>query len=212
MNFIDINLQRHFYMKKVFSLLFFTVTVMTCFAQTISDSSKHLTFKGVPINGTLDEFVLQMKKNGFTNTGTKKGVAILEGDFASYKSCIVGVSTLKTKDLVSKITVLFPDRDTWSTLSSNYVNLKEMLTEKYGKPSDIVEKFDVPSYSPPKDDESKMYKVKFDNCKYHSIWQTDKGEIQLSIDHDGVTRCFVKLAYFDKINSEVVKKQAIDDL
>lgn len=199
-------------MKKVFSLLLFTVTVITCFAQIKSDSSIHLTFKGVPINGTLDEFVLKMKKSGFTHTTTKDGIAILEGDFASYKSCIVGVSNLKTKDLVSKIAVLFPDLDTWSTLSSNYFNLKEMLTEKYGKPSDVVEKFDVPSYSQPKDDQSKMYKVKFDNCKYNSTWQTDKGEIQLSIDHDGVTRCFVKLAYFDKINSEVVKKQALDDL
>ncbi len=199
-------------MKKVFTLLFFTVTVMTGFAQIKSDSSIHLTFKGVPINGTLDEFVLKMKKSGFTHTTTKDGIAILEGDFASYKSCIVGVSTLKTKDLVSKIAVLFSDRDTWSTLSSNYFILKEMLTEKYGKPSDVVEKFDVPSHSQPKDDESKMYKVKFDNCKYNSTWQTDKGEIQLSIDHESVTRCFVKLAYFDKINSETVKKQALDDL
>jgi hypothetical protein len=87
-----------------------------------------------------------------------------------------------------------------------------MLTEKYGKPSDIVEKFDVPSYSQPKDDNSKMHNVEFDKCKYHSIWQTDKGEIQLSIDHDSIRRCFVKLAYFDKINSETVKKQALDDL
>jgi hypothetical protein len=199
-------------MKKIFSALIFTVIVISCFGQIKSDSSKHLTFKGVPINGTLDEFVLKMKKNGFTHTTTKDGIAVLEGDFASYKSCILGVSTLKTKDLVSKIAVLFPDRDTWSTLSSNYFSLKEMLTEKYGKPSDVVEKFDVPSYSQPKDDQSRMYKVQSDNCKYNSTWHTDKGEIQLSIDHDDVTRCFVKLVYFDKINSETVKKQAIDDL
>lgn len=199
-------------MKNIFSALFFAFIAMNSIAQIKSDSSKHLTFKGVPIDGTLDEFVLKMKKSGFTHTTTKDGIAILEGDFASYKSCIVGVSTLKQKDLVSKIAVMFPDRDTWSTLSSNYFSLKEMLSEKYGKPSDVVEKFDVPPYSQPKDDQSKMYKVKFDNCKYNSTWQTDKGEIQLSIDHDGVTRCFVKLAYFDKTNSEVVKKQALDDL
>lgn len=197
-------------MKKIFSALFFIVTVMTSFAQINSDSSKHLTFKGVPINGTLDEFVLKMKKSGFTHTGTKDGVAILEGDFASYKSCIVGVSTLKTKDLVSKITVLFSDRDTWSTLSSNYYNLKDMLTEKYGKPSNCVEKFE--SYTEPKDDNDKMYEVKFDKCKYYTTYETEKGTIQLSIEHDGVIRCFVKLAYFDKINSETVKKQALDDL
>ena len=190
--------------------MFFTATVISSLAQTKSDSSKHLRFKSVPINGTLDEFVLQMKKSGFTHTGTNDGLAILEGDFASYKSCIVGVSTLKTKDLVSKIAVLFPNHDTWSSLSSNYFDLKEMLSEKYGKPSESVEKFQ--SYAEPKNDNDKMYQVQFDKCKYYTIYKTENGTIQLSIEHEGVTKCFIKLAYFDKINGETVKKQALDDL
>ncbi|MBN8782191.1 MAG: hypothetical protein J0G98_03930 [Terrimonas ferruginea] len=112
--------------------------------------------------------------------------------------------------MVHKIGVAFPDKDTWSTLSGNYFELKQMLIEKYGAPSDVVEKFD--RYSEPRDDAAKMYEVQFDRCKYYSIWETDKGEIQLSIDHKGVSSCFVKLAYFDKINSAEVKKQALDDL
>lgn len=179
---------------------------MLTFAQT----SEHLSFKGVPIDGTLDEYVSKMKQNGFTHLGTEDGTAILNGDFAGYKDCHVGVSTLKQKDLVYKIGVLFPEKDTWSRLSTNYFDLKQMLTEKYGKPSDVVEKFD--GYSQPKDDDDRMYKVKFDNCKYHSVWQTDKGEIQLSIDHSSVTSCFVKLAYFDKINGDKIKAKAKDDL
>ena len=125
-------------MRKLFSSLFLTMIALASFAQVKSDSSKHLSFKGVPIDGTLADYVLKMKKNGFTHKGTKDGIAILEGDFASYKNCIVGVSTLKQKDLVSKIAVMFPDRETWSSLSSNYFNLKDLLTEKYGKPSESV--------------------------------------------------------------------------
>lgn len=136
-------------MKRTFSTIFFKVIVMSCFAQLQHDSSKHLTFKGVPIDGTLSEFVLKMKKSGFRHTTTKDGVAILQGDFASYKSCTVGVSTLTTKDLVSKIVVLFPEKETWSTLSANYTGLKEMLTEKYGPPSEVIEKFE--GYSEPDD-------------------------------------------------------------
>lgn len=195
-------------MKKSLLSLILVLTTLLSFAQT----SDHLTFKGVPIDGTLEEYVSKMKKSGFSHLGTEDGTALLNGEFAGYKNCYVGVSTLKQKDLVHKIAVIFPDKDTWSTLSGNYFNLKRMLTEKYGKPSDVVEKFDVPSYSQPRDDQDKMYKVKFDNCKYYSIWETDKGEIQLSIDHNGVTNCFVKLAYFDKINSEKIKAKAIDDL
>lgn len=85
-----------------------------------------------------------------------------------------------------------------------------MLTEKYGNPSDVLEKFD--SYSQPRDDNSKIYEVKFDRCKYYSIYETEKGTIELSIEHDGVSNCFIKLAYFDKINNEIIKEKAKDDL
>jgi hypothetical protein len=196
-------------MKKIFSALVFTLTVLTCFAQVKSDTSKHLSFKGVPIDGTLADYILKMKKSGFVQKSLKDGVVILEGDFASYKSCIVGVSTLKQKDLVSKIVVIFPDRETWSSLSSNYFNLKDLLTEKYGKQSESVEEFQS---STPDDDGSKLTEVELGACKYYTTYETEKGTIQLTIEHDGVTRCFVKLAYFDKINSETVKKQALDDL
>jgi len=179
---------------------------MLTFAQT----SEHLSFKGVPIDGTLDEYVTKMKQNGFSHLGTENGMAILNGDFAGYKDCHVGVSTLKQKDLVYKIGVLFPEQDTWSRLSTNYFELKQMLTEKYGKPSEVVEKFDT--YSQPRDDNSRMHEVGMDRCKYYSIWQTDKGEIQLSIEHESVMKHFVRLAYFDKINSDIIKEKAKDDL
>ena len=197
-------------MKQVFYSLLFTAIVMTSFAQVKQDTSQHLTFKGVPLDGTLDQYVLKMKQGGFKHLSTKDGTAMLQGDFAGYKDCYVGVSTLKQKDLVYKIGVLFPEKETWSTLSGNYFDLKQMLTEKYGKPSDVVEKFDT--RIEPRDDHSKMYEVQFDRCKYYSAWTTGKGEIQLSIDHNSVTSCFVKLAYFDKINGDTIKKQALDDL
>jgi hypothetical protein len=194
---------------KSFLLLYLTLTVAASFAQVKPDSSKHLSFKGVPIDGPLAEYVSKMKKSGFTHKGTKNGIVILEGDFAAYNNCTVGVSTLKQKDLVSKIVVIFPECETWSALSSNYFSLKELLTEKYGKPSESVEEFQ--SYTPD-DDGSKMTQVKLDACKYSTTFETEKGTIQLVIAQSDLTTCFVRLAYFDKINSESVKKQALEDL
>lgn len=198
-------------MKKIITVAIVVLTAMTSFAQTqvSADSSAHLTFKGVPIDGTLNEYVLKMKQNGFTHTGTKDGIAVLKGDFASYKNCSVYVVTLKQKDLVSKITVAFPECDTWSSLSHDYFLLKEMLTEKYGKPSEIVEKFDGLQ---PRDDNSTMHEVMMDRCKYYTTYETEKGSIQLSIEHDGVISCFVMLAYYDKINGDIIRAKAIDDL
>ena len=197
-------------MKTIFTSLFFALTILTVVAQDSSNISKHLIFKGVPIDGPLDKYVSKMKLNGFTHIGTEDGTAVLKGEFAGYKDCTVGVSTLKQKDLVHKIAVIFPQQKTWSTLYGNYFDLKEMLTEKYGQPSDVIEKFD--SYSQPRDDDSKMYEVKFDRCKYYSIYEIEQGTIQLSIEHDGVSSCFIKLAYFDKINSNIVKEKAKGDL
>lgn len=199
-------------MKKTLFTAIILMYTMIGFAQIQENinTSQHLTFKGVPINGTLNEYVSKMTKSGFTHEGTEKGVAILTGDFAAYKNCIVAVATLKQRDLVNKITVIFPESDTWSTLSSNYYNLKGLLTEKYGEPADIVEKFD--SRIEPKDDNSKMYDVRFDNCKYFTTYKTEKGSIQLAIDHDSSLKCFVRLSYSDKINGDKIRQEALKDL
>ncbi|WP_264524027.1 hypothetical protein [Flavobacterium sp. N502536] len=195
-------------MKTKFFLLL--LSNLAVFILSYSQSSEHLVFKGVSLDGTLNEYVLKMEQYGFKNLGTENGTAVLSGEFAGYKDCIVGVSTLKQKDLVYKIAVIFPEKDVWSSLSGNYFDLKEMLTEKYGTPGEVVEKFD--SSSQPHDDSARMYKVKFDNCKYFSIWKTGKGEIQLSIQHEGMTRCYVLLSYSDKINSSIIKTKAKGDL
>jgi hypothetical protein len=194
-------------MKNTLITLIFTIVSTIAFAQT--KSSDHLSFKGVPIDGTLNEFVTKMKLSGFTLLGTEDGVVTLKGDFASYKGCIIGVATIKGKDLVSKITVIFPTQEAWSSLASNYFNLKELLTEKYGQPSECIEKFDT--YREPKDDGSKMTQVHLDACKYITTYETEKGIIQLSIKGD-ISSAFVILAYFDKINSDIVKQKAIGDL
>ena len=195
-------------MKKTISFFaiifaFFSIA----FAQ--EKKSNHLTFKGVPLDGTLNEYVLKMKKSGFIQRATKEGLVILEGDFASYKNCTVGVSTLKSKDLVNKIVVLFPEQDSWSALSSNYFNLKELLSQKYGQPSDSREEFQSHT---PDNDGSKMTAVELGYCKYYSTYETENGTIQLSIDTKGYKNCFVTLAYFDKINGEKIKQEALNDL
>lgn len=161
------------------------------------------------IDGTLSEYIQKMKQKGFTHIGTEDDVAMLTGDFAAYKNCRVNIATLKQKDLVSKIMVEFSSCDTWSALVSNYVSLKEMLIKKYGKPLECVEKFQ--SNVQPKNDNAKMSQVRCDNCEYCTTWQTEKGNIRLSISHK-MYYCFVTLAYFDKINGEIIEAKAMEDL
>ena len=174
-------------------------------------AQQHLSFKGVPIDGTLKAYTDAMVKAGFRYEGTQDGVALLSGDFAGYKNCIVGVSTLKNCDVVNHIAVLFPDRDTWSSLLGDYEHLKEMLTEKYGTPTDFKEKFT--GYVGDDENGLIMLAIKDGEYVWYTTFTTELGDIELTImsgtEYD--TGC-VRLSYYDKANSDKVRKAAMDDL
>ena len=177
---------------------------------TIGQAQEHLTFKGVPIDGTLDTYVANMKKAGFTFIGEDDGIAMLRGDFAGYRNCTIGVVTLKSIDIVNRISVLFDSHQDWNNIYVNYSSLKEMLTTKYGKYADCVEKFE--GYSQPRDDNGKMHELTMDRCKFYTNWKTDKGNIELEIIKGNLGGGMVRLSYWDKINTMSVQEKAMDDL
>ena len=174
-------------------------------------AQQHLSFKGVPINGTLKEYTNAMVNAGFHYELTQDGVSLLTGDFAGYKSCTIGVSTLKNLDVVSHIAVLFPNRETWSAVLGDYENLKTMLTKKYGYPTDSKEKFTgyIGDYS----NGLIMIALKEDKYEWYTVFTTELGDIELSIisGTEYHTAC-VRLSYYDKANSEKVRSSAMDDL
>lgn len=174
-------------------------------------AQQHLSFKGVPINGTLQEYTNAMVKAGFHYERTQNGLSILTGDFAGYKGCTIVVSTLKNLDVVSRIAVLFPDRDTWTSVLNDYQSLKSMLTEKYGYPSDSKEKFTA--YIGDYDNHFVMNALEEGEYEWYTVFSTELGEIELSIvsgEKSGTAS--VCLRYIDKANSEKVRSAAMDDL
>lgn len=193
-------------MKKVFVLLF------AVFFFASSHAQEHLTFKGVPIDGTLDAYVENMKKAGFSYLGNENGIALLQGDFAGFRNCTIGVVTLESIDVVNRISVLFDTHENWANLYGNYAHLKEMLTKKYGKYDECIEKFDT--YSEPRDDRDKMHHLSMDRCKYCTGWETEKGTIELDIIKGGIlgNEGMVRLSYWDKINTELIQDKALEDL
>lgn len=193
-------------MKKIVVTLFLLMSFTLIFAQ----SSEHLKFKGVPIDGTLSEYVSKMKQAGFQLIGTDNGVALLEGEFAGYRGCLIAVSTLKSVNVVNTIGVVFPARENWSSLEGDYEHLKSMLTEKYGEPSDVVEKFQ--GYGDPQTDQEKWINIMTDNYTWYTIFETENGDIQLSLEKGDYGEYFVLLKYFDKINTEAVRSAAMEDL
>ena len=173
-------------------------------------SSEHLRFKGVPITGTPEAFARNLRQKGLTVTQTDNDGVLLSGSFAGYKDCSITVSTSKDRKTVSSVSVAFPIRNTWTELERDYNNLKSMLTTKYGKPHETTEVFE--GNTAPKTDEDRIYKVKFDQCKYFSIFRPSKGRILLQIVHYGTENCYVLLSYIDEINYGISYAPVIDDL
>ena len=194
-------------MKKFIFSLFIAFAVF--FSALAQGESEHMTFKGVPIDGTLREYVAKMKQIGFTHIGTQDGMAILQGDFAGYKGCTIVVATLEGVDKVNTIGVMFPAKDNWDSLERNYEQLKSMLTEKYGEPSDCVEEFQRNYVN---NNNDKFYSIILDAATWYTTFSTPKGDIQISLEKQDYLNCFVLLRYFDKINTDAVREQAMDDL
>lgn len=196
-------------MKKYVIFIVMSFMSISAFCQ-----NAHLSFKGVPIDGTLTEYVNKMKAAGFTHIGTEDGIALMQGDFAGYKNCTIGVQTLKPRNLVHEITVVFPSQEKWPNLENDYLKIKEMLTTKYGAPSQSNEEFvKTPSWKDLNDDEDRMEELKEDRCEYYSIFTLDNGRITLQLRYTGYPYyAHIQLWYTDKANEAVIEADAMNDL
>ena len=190
-------------MKNIFTFFACLLIVGMSFAQ------EHLSFKGVPIDGTMREFTRAMVDVGFEYVETSNGTPILVGNFAGYEDCYIMASTAKNSNVVNAVGVMFPDRETWTSLQQDYDALKTMLTKKYGSPSKSEEKFngDVGNYN----NYFVMEALKDEEYKWFTTFSTELGDIEVTIiegteHHTGA----VLVTYTDKANSK--KPSAIDDL
>ncbi len=191
--------------KTLFVLTLLCMSIMV-YAQ---DNDEHLTFKGIPINGTRNSFVAKLKQKGFVFYSSDNGACILKGRFASYEDCDIYVKSLNDRDLVYAVSVFFPSCETWSAIESNYISLKQMLTTKYGNPVDCEEIFQNRHVD---DDQTKFRLLCMDRCKYHTTFKTEKGSIILSIANKSFNEGMVTLSYFDATNHQKSMSEAIEDL
>ena len=87
-------------------------------------SSAPLSFKGIPISGSLSTFGNELVKAGFRNAGN----GTYTGSFAGYDGCKVTPSG----NPVQEVRIDFPVISDWEALEKAYDNLQADLTRKYG--------------------------------------------------------------------------------
>ena len=167
------------------------------------NNTSHLKFMNIPINGSLDNMITQLKERGlnFITKYDSNNEALLTGSFAGFKNCNFYVRSLGNGSLVYSVGVCLPNEKNWKDLSSNYYYHQKSLINKYGEPSTCIERFNT--HDDVSDDLFKWVLTISDKCEYYTLFKTDDGIIVLHISHienDGENKCYVSLYYIDSIN------------
>ena len=171
MNRITSNVLKPKMMKKIVCIIFAIALFFGATAQN------HLTFMGVPIDGTIDQFSKRASDKGLTYIQRVGDIDFFFGSFLGY-DCVVGSVPLEDQDLVySVLACIFPFED-WSTLQKTYFDVKKKLTAEYGTPTEVEEKFLIT----PRNDDEKFQAVVDGKCSYKTTFVTKLGEIDVTIE------------------------------
>lgn len=102
-----------------------TTPSTTTNSTTTYSSTTPLSFKGIPMTGSLSSFGNELVRAGFRSAGN----GTYFGDFAGYSGCKI---TPSGSNPVQEVRVDFPVISDWDALEKAYDSLQASLTEKYG--------------------------------------------------------------------------------
>ena len=195
-------------MKRILIALLF---IFSCIGAMAQNANEHLKFMGIPINGTLESFTQKLVAKKIKSIQAAEGVGLFNGTFAGKNDCNIFVATVPNRNIVSKVVVCLPPRETWAWLESDYNQFKQMLTSKYGEPFQHSETFKAGTFT--SSDYLKISALKEGKCEYYVGWKLNEGVILLEIiSIESPSSCLVRLSYYDAINSKLEETSKQDDL
>ena len=175
--------------------------IIACLFITLCSYSQnaHLDFKGIPLDGRLSDFISKLEAEGFTfDKYVDEDAAIMKGDFAGRNADIYILVTPSSKTVYA-VSVFYNEDESWSSLKSDYFQMKELYTKKYGEPESF-EFFSKPYYE---GDGYELQALRKGKCNYESLWELPLGRICIKIDQF----CEISMIYGDKINTELRQKE-----
>ena len=195
---------------KRFFLLFTLLLPLVSYAQSQEQfDGGHLTFKGISISGSLDNFVDNLVKQGYELKESDSEGALFKGGFASEQDCKIYVGTTPKTHTVYSVGVFFNEKTSWSSLKSQYFEYKSMLSAKYGEPAKRIERFYSPYYE---GDNFEMQALRMDKCTYGSLFIVSNGTIMLSISNDGSLLIYYEDKTGSDLNDLEKRQNAMSDL
>lgn len=191
-------------MKRILFTLFILCSVLCCMAQ----EQEHLTFKGIPIEGSMTSFCEKLKSKDFIQIGKDGNATLFVGDFTGKKATVAVASGDDGKDVFAVVVLLDPS-DEWKTLVYTYDYYKELYTRKYGNPA--ISRENNPAYND--SNGSKMSEVYQGTVTWASHWEVTGGSIELSIEKStGIYEGLVIIRYRDAQNVENKIQSDLEDI
>ena len=192
-------------MRKFTVLFAFMVIALTSYAQS---NSEHLSFKGIPIEGSMSEFCQKLQDKGLTSIGSKNNLTLFTGDFTG-RNATIGVTATDDGKSVFAVVVLFDPSGEWNTLVNTYTYYKDLYTRKYGKPT--ISKENNPAHSD--SNTALMAEVHQGTVVWGSAWEVTGGNLELSIEKTtGIYEGMVVIRYRDSQNVETKIQKDLEDI
>ena len=191
-------------MKKLLLTICTSLFCVLSYAQT-----EHLTFKGLPIDGSKQEFVKELQSQGY-NVPKMGDDDILSGTFIGQDSYVFIYDTPIT-NTVWKVGVLFKSTyDNWSTIKRVYDDLVDVYTKKYGAPILDQKEFKSPWRE---GDGHELYALRFDRCVYRTAFVCTKNGVNVGyVEIRMTTNCKIIIGYEDSINSDLLTKERANEI
>lgn len=187
-------------MKKVLlSFVVFLLTIVSCMAQ------KHLTFKGIPIEGSMSSFCQKLVAKGFAKVQGSDKTTMFTGDFTG-RNATIGVTATDDGQNVFAVVVLFDTSKEWNVLVNTYDYYKGLYTRKYGEPKVFVEENPAGLDT----NTSKMLQLYQGTVKWGSGWVVEGGEIEITIEK--ATEIYEGMVVIRYRDSQNVEQKILKDL
>jgi hypothetical protein len=162
------------------------------------------SFDGVSIDGDLSLAISKYKEKGYEVVSKEKEGAILKGTAAGKKIDLFILATPKSK-IVYKAVIFLPAREDWQSLKDDYEKYKEILINKYGKPTSIYESFKEPF----KEGEgNEMIAVTNKKCQYVSYWLDDKENTNIAVEISDTKQ--IQITYENVKNEMIREKEKLE--
>lgn len=191
-------------MKKLLLTICSSLFCVLSYAQT-----EHLTFKGLPIDGSKQEFVKELQSQGY-NVPKMGDDDILSGTFIGQDSYVFIYDTPIT-NTVWKVGVLFKSTyDNWSTIKRVYDDLVDVYTKKYGAPILDQKEFKSPWRE---GDGHELFALRSDRCVYRTVFVYIKDRMDIGyVEIRMTTNCKIIIGYEDSINSDLLTKERANEI